>query len=529
MAENRYDVAIIGAGPNGLICGAYLARCGLNVVLLEARHETGGGLETLELGGFRYNLHAVYHMMALQMPAWHDFDLGKKGVKYIFPDVQCASINDHCPPLLLYRDAAKTADYIAASFSSQDGAAYRKMYADFKAFSEKILIPLTYIPPVPFVEQALILNNAGDDVGKRYNDIAEMTPVDILNAYGFQDPVKACLLNLFTMWGMSPYELGFLFPLYVYRMTDAALVCGGSHRLSSALYRTFIEAGGSVMDRAEVVRVLIKDGGVDGVMLADGTEITAKAVISTCNPRQNFLEFIDRQYLPAELVDSANKWEWEKSTFFGLHLALKTVPVYSSNVTDANRALTTFCGISDTDFLLDHIQATEQGLLPERPLGHATCPSLFDPLQAPDGLHTGRWECLVPFDRDWDTETATFTRSCLAEWKQFAPNLDPINVLSYPPTYIELKNKSMIRGSFKHGAYIPLQMGYLRPNDMCSRNFTPVERFYVAGASSYPGGMILGGGGYLAANAIADDFGLTKNWQEPAYIKIARQAGIIPG
>ena len=470
MAEKHFDVAIIGAGPNGLICGAYLARCGLKVVLLEARHETGGGLETLELGGYRYNLHAVYHMMALQMPAWHDFDLEKKGVKYIFPDVQCATINDGGPPLLLYRNGDKTADYIAASFSPQDGEAYRKMYADFKEFSEKILIPLTYIPPVPFVEQTLILNNAKDDVGRRYNDIAELTPLDILHSYGFREPVKASLLNLFTMWGLSPYELGFLFPLYVYRMTDAALVCGGSHRLSSALYR---------------------------------------------------------QYLPVELVESARRWEWEKSTFFGMHLALKTAPAYS-DVVDANRALTTFCGINDTDFLLDHIQSTEQGLLPEKPLGHATCPSLFDPLQAPAGFHTGRWECLAPFDIDWDNNKDDFTRSCLAEWKKYAPNLEPINVLSYPPTYIELKNKAMTRGSFKHGAYIPLQMGYLRPNDLCSRNFTPVERFYVAGASSYPGGMILGGGGYLAANAIADDFGLTKTWQEPAYMKNARQAGIIP-
>lgn len=528
MTVRHFDVAVIGAGPNGLICGAYLARCGLKVALLEKRHETGGGLETLELGGFRYNLHAIYHMMALQMPCYRDFNLDKRGVKYIFPDVQCAVINDQGPPLLLYRDGNKTADYLAANFSSEDGDAYRKMYADFKEFSEKILIPLTYIPPVPFVEQTLILNNAKDDVGKRYNEIADMTPIDIISSYGFQEPVKASLLNLFTMWGMSPYELGFLFPLYVYRMTDAALVCGGSHRLSSALYRTFVESGGTVLDRAEVVRVLVKNGGVEGVVTADGTEISAKAIISTCDPRQNFLEFIEARDLPTELVESAKKWEWEKSTFFGVHLALRSAPVYSQ-VADANRALTTFFNITDTATLLEHLGSTEQGGLPARPMGHATCPSLFDPIQAPEGYHTGRWECLVPFDADWETKTEDYTRACLEEWKRYAPNIEPLEVLSYPPSYIEMKNKSMVRGSFKHGAYIPLQMGYLRPNDLCSRNSTPVERFYVAGASSYPGGMILGGGGYLAANAIADDFGLTRTWEEPEYMQAARTAGIIPG
>ena len=526
MTVKHVDVAIIGAGPNGLICGAYLAGCGLNVALLEARHETGGGLETLELSGFRYNLHAVYHMMALQMPCYHDFELDKKGVKYVFPDVQCAYIHTDRPPILLYRDGEKTADYLDRHLSPEDGRAYRRMYADFKEFSEKILIPLTYIPPLPFVEQTLILNNARDDVGKRYNEIADLTPLDILDAYKIKDPLKAALLNLFTMWGMSPYELGFLFPLYVYRMTDAALVRGGSHRLSSALYRTFVAAGGTVMDRAEVVRVLVENGGVAGVVTADGQEIRAKAVVSTCNPEQNFTQFIDPAELPAELVESAGKWEWEKTTFFGVHLALKELPVYGPDE-DANRAMITFLDIQDTPRLLDHLRSIEQGELPETPLGHVTCPSLFDPLHAPEGLHTGRWECLVPFDADWETITDSYAQTCVDRWKAAAPNLEPINVLAYPPTYIEKKNRSMKRGSYKHGAYIPLQMGYLRPNDMCSRNFTPVERFYLAGASSYPGGMILGGGGYLAANAIAMDFGLNKTWQEPVYMQSARQAGII--
>src|SRR6056297_550908 len=316
MTVKYFDVAVIGAGPNGLICAAYLAGCGLNVALLEARHETGGGLETLELSGFRYNLHAVYHMMALQMPCYQDFSLDQKGVKYVFPDVQCAYIHSERPPLLLYRDGEKTAGHLAQTLSPEDGEAYRRMYADFKEFSEKILIPLTYIPPLPFVEQTMILNNAADDVGRRYNEIADMTPLDILDAYQIKDPLKAALLNLFTMWGMSAYELGFLFPLYVYRMTDAALVRGGSHRLSSALYRTFVAAGGTVLDRAEVVRIQVSDGGVEGVVTADGDEIKAKAVVSTCNPEQNFRQFIDPAELPAELADSAAKWEWEKSSFF---------------------------------------------------------------------------------------------------------------------------------------------------------------------------------------------------------------------
>ncbi|MBW2225069.1 MAG: NAD(P)-binding protein [Deltaproteobacteria bacterium] len=72
--RNAYDAIIIGAGPNGLLAGAYLAKAGHKVLLCERRHETGGGLNTEEYFGFRLNLHAIYHMMAEKMPAYRDLD-----------------------------------------------------------------------------------------------------------------------------------------------------------------------------------------------------------------------------------------------------------------------------------------------------------------------------------------------------------------------------------------------------------------------------------------------------------------------
>ena len=100
MKSKEYDVTIIGAGPNGLICGAYLARAGLKVALMERRHETGGGLDTLELAGFKYNPHAIYHMMGEYMPPYRDFNLGERGVKYIYPDVQAAYIGKNHKPVV---------------------------------------------------------------------------------------------------------------------------------------------------------------------------------------------------------------------------------------------------------------------------------------------------------------------------------------------------------------------------------------------------------------------------------------------
>jgi phytoene dehydrogenase-like protein len=531
MKDQIYDVAVIGAGHNGLICSAYLAKAGLKVILLERRHETGGGLDTLEYAGFKFNMHAIYHLMAEIMPVYKDFALNEMSVKYIYPDVQASYLSEGRKPLLFYKDPEKTAQYISNTFSSKSGDAYLKMYSDFKDFSEKILIPLTYVPAMPALDMVQQLSNARDSIGKRFNQIADLTPLEILESYKFEEPLKAGILNLFTMWGLSPFEaIGYLFPLYVYRMTNTALCAGGSHRLSSALHKRVIQSGGVISDMSEVVKVMFSGGRVEGVVLQDGTEIKANAVISTLDPKQSFLKFFDEQDIPKHLVDSAKRWEWEKTTFYGVHLALKGAPVYkyADSNPDANKALITFMGITDTDQILDHIEDLEAGKLPKKPLGHTTCASLFDPIQAFKSFHTGRWESLVPFACDWENIKEEYANLCINTWKTYAPNIDPMFKLIYPPTYIEKKMTNMVHGSFKQGDYIPLQMGYFRPNESCSQVFTPIDGFYVCGASTYPGGMILGGGGYIGANILVEEFGVTKKWNEPEMIKIAKQNGIIP-
>ncbi len=529
MKKKECDVAIIGGGHNGLICAAYLARAGLKVIVCEARHECGGGLDALEYGGFRYQPHAIYHMMAEIMPAYKDLELDKKGVKYIYPDVQAAYISKDQKPLILYKDAEKTAQYISATFSEKDGETYRRMHAEFTEFAEKIVIPLTYFPSVPPIEQVQIMNAAEDDVGRRFNEIAEHTPLEILDMYEYNEPVKAAIINLFAMWGLPPFEaLGYLFPLYVNRMTNSALCRGGSHRLCSGIHRAVIEAGGEIMDSSEVVKITLKDGRVDGLVTWDGVEIKAKAVASTVDPKQSFLKFFEQDEIPSFLVDSAERWEWEKTTYFGLHLAMKEAPVYigSEHCEDANKAMVTLLGINDTDELLDHIAAVEDGEMPDHLFGHTTVPSIFDPIMAPPGYHTGRWESMVPFDADWENISDDFAQKCFNEWKEYAPNLNSIGKFVYPPTYIEKKFLNMVRGSIKQGAYMPLQMGYFRPNDSCSQGFTPIEGFYLCGASSYPGGMILGGGGYKGANIIAEDLEVKKTWEEPEILKQTRGRGL---
>jgi len=212
-----------------------------------------------------------------------------------------------------------------------------------------------------------------------------------------------------------------------------------------------------------------------------------------------------------------------------MHMGLRNRPDYKAaeHSKDVNSALICFLGINNMETLLNHVKAIEGGQISEDVYGHVTCTSVFDPLSSPEGFHTARWESLVSYRDDWDKTKDEYAKKCLAKWKEYASNIDPVHTYIYPPTYIEKKIKNMVRGSFKHGAYIPLQMGYFRPNDQCSGVRTPVESFYVCGASTYPGGMIIGGPGYIGAQTIVDDFGVKKVWDEPAYLKKAREIGLM--
>ena len=114
----------------------------------------------------------------------------------------------------------------------------------------------------------------------------------------------------------------------------------------------------------------------------------------------------------------------------------------------------------------------------------------------------------------------------LAKWRKAAPNLTPGNIVATSmedPEEIEIRFPQMRRGSIKHGDYSPLQMGCFRPNQECSGSETPIAGLYVCGVSAYPGGLVLGGAGYLGANKVAEDLGAKKWWKPTAemerYIK----------
>jgi len=307
------------------------------------------------------------------------------------------------------------------------------------------------------------------------------------------------------------------------------------------LLKSTFEQGGQIRTSARIKRIIVENGTAKGVELEDGTRFMAnKAVVSTIDTHQTFLKYVGEDHLDREFVDMIKIWQWEKWSLCVLHLAMSEPPKFTAAEAqpDLNNAFIHVLGYETLADLKGHWDAMSNGELPAR-AGYNCCfPSVHDPYQAPPGRASGLISQMAPFDlKDggadrWLNHTyreETAERQ-IAVLQRYAPNLTRDKVLwTYLTTPADIQNKfaNMVNGSYKQGAYHPLQMGYLRPNQDCSQYRTPVKNLYLGGASVAPGGMVLFGPGYNCANAIAEDCGIEKWWTEPTYITAARENGYV--
>ncbi|MDB4433259.1 NAD(P)/FAD-dependent oxidoreductase [bacterium] len=541
--EQHFDVIVIGSGPNGLAVGAYLSKAGQKVLLLEKRFEAGGGLATeqVTLPEYYHNTHAVYKMMVDYAPVYRDFEFEEKyGVRHIHPELQVAMPLTDGRCLCMYRDLERTCASIS-QFSARDAESYRDMHRRFGEMMEHILAPQTYVP----MEAAPMMAARAEEteLGRELSVYAEKTPEEIVCELFEDDQVRTLMLYMACHWGLDYSQSGvsYMVPIYLNRMVNYRLTAGGSHRVSNALLKSIFEHGGQIRTSVQIERILVEDGTAKGVELDDGTRLLAdKAVVSTIDIHQTFLKYVGEENLESDFTDMIQSWQWEHWSLSDVHLAMAEPPDFAAARSDPeiNRAFIYILGYESTDDLKAHWEAMRGGELPEGAGFNCCFPSVHDPFQAPPGRASGLISQMAPFElKEGGSERwlnrgfreAAIERT-LSVLKRYAPNVNGDTVLwTYLTTPADIQNKfaNMVRGSYKQGAYHPLQMGYLRPNQDCSQYRTPVNNLYLGGASAAPGGMVLFGPGYNCSNAIAEDFGIEKWWKELEYVTAARENGYI--
>ncbi len=520
---SSYDGIILGSGHNALILQAYLGRAGLTTVCLERRREIGGGLTTIEHppgSGFLHNTHSFYHRGVTHLPWFKDLELERRGAIYIEPELNVALVHSDGRVLQWWADFEKTAASFA-SFSERDACTLRRWRDDFRPIVQKILLPEAQSPPLPPDERERLLGQSAE--GRLLLETSRLSPLEFVTRE-FEDATVQAGLLFFN--GLREVDLrlpgfGHHIPALLASDRMAQMCVGGSKRLAEALASAVRESDGEILLDTAPQQIVVENDRVVGVLTTDGELIRAnKFVASSLNPQQTFLELLNAQHVPHEWRQKAEQFQYNLlAPLFAVNVNLNEPPQYhaAEHTPQLNDALMVILGLDHVDQFTRIVEHHERGTIPPTVMW-GSCPSHFDPSQAPSGKHTAfMWEKL-PYRlngdaANWDAAKDDHGREMLRVWSQYAPDMaGAAEWFTRSPLDTERTLVNMQYGDLLVGAFAGGQVGYHRPFPGAGHFRGHLNGLYLCGSSCHPGGNITGLPGYNAAQVILADLGCAAPW-----------------
>ncbi|MDY6862299.1 MAG: NAD(P)/FAD-dependent oxidoreductase [Thermodesulfobacteriota bacterium] len=538
--SNEYDLVFIGSGHNALVCGAYLAKCGMKVGVFERLPFIGGGVTTVDgegvevpgqkekvgklLPGFKVNLHSMLHEWIHTGPVYKDLELEKYGARYAFQEKLMAMVYSDGSSIIHWKDLDRMEKEIER-FSKKDAVEYKNFVKEYTD-SINLLVASLFSPPIPDSVMSSLLEDT--HMGRELLRIFKSSP-RILIEERFESEALKTLMAVESTSALIADDrdgIGVLFAMLypLLHKGGLGLCIGGSINLSKAIARIIEEKGGNVFTNSPVRRIIVENGIAKGIELEDGKKILAKkAVITNLNPKLTFLDQIGEENLDKDFIKQIKRLKADPISFIYPYLALNEPPKWKAE--DKNpEVANTLCVGFGTDTVRD-VQKLYNDIrigLPSKQIGgQSVYPTVADPTQAPPGKHTAlhwQWACYNLHDggpEKWDEIKEEYGDYIVEQWRKFAPNFTPDNILArYIHTAIDCErvNPSMMEGAISALDMAGGQMFTMRPFHGYPPYRTPFENLYMCGPSCHPGGGCSGAPGYNAAGVIAEDLKLKKWW-----------------
>ncbi len=508
-----YDAIIIGCGNNGLVAAFYLAKAGLRVLGLERNSKVGGACSTDELiPGFHFSTCA--HSFVLFHPTiLHDMRLDDYGLHVYNRDPERFQPFSSGKHLLVSNDLDRTLDSIGR-ISRHDAASYPE-WNKFWADAGEMLAPYLLTPPPTFGEFARAFEGTAREA--LFHKLVTGTARGIVNEFFESDEMRATTVSTYDSGSTdAPGALLYwAFHASVSKQLAAIGMVGyprgGMGAVAAALRESAEAAGAEFRTNAGVARTIIHEDQAVGVELEDGSQISARVVLSNADPRKTFLKLVGSDDLEPDFITRVRRLHADAG-YMKLHCAAGSLPDWTALPGEgplphhyAQAAIGGGPDVLDTAWA-----AARTGRLPDENQLAVVCPSLYDTASAPDGKYAvSVWVEFVPIrphGKSWDEFRDQATASIVSQIERFAPNFGQTIEHSYLHTPQDIEAMAGITdGSMHHLDMTPDQMLALRPLRECSAYRTPVAGLYLCGSGAHPGGGVSGMPGHNAAAAVIQD------------------------
>jgi phytoene dehydrogenase-like protein len=519
IVATPYDAIVIGAGHNGLVHAAYLARAGKRVLVLERREHVGGAAVTEEVfPGFKFSVYS-YVVSLLRPEIIRDLELPRHGL-HILP------LESTLTPMFNGDYLAQWADHDQTRLelfrhSPRDAEAYDEFGQLMFHMARAVKPILSMVPPDPtslspsdlrgLLRFARHFRSLGAERFHWLYKLMTMSAADFLGEWFETDVLKATksasgIIGTF----LGPRSPGTAYVLLHHYMGEIdgvfrawGFAKGGTGAVSEAIASAARSFGAVIRTGASVNRVVVSEGRATGVVLDTGEEILGRTVVSGLDPRRTFLGLVEPEELPDDFVAAIRRYKFRGSSG-KVNLALSELPDFAC-MPGLGPHLRGAISISPSlDYVERAYDDAKYGEFSKQPYMDIVIPSMIDPGMAPPGKHVmSIFVQYAPYNLNggWDDgKREAFGDTVIDTLACFAPNIRQAILHRQVITPADIERVTgLSEGNIFQGELALHQLFFFRPAPAWAGYRTPIQGLYQCGAGTHPGGGIMGASGRLAA------------------------------